>query len=101
MANQWYLPQLNQLEPGNIFKQLIDGSYADFTSLDAWFSSMNPQELQASPLYHYYVEALGWKPFVKDSTAVYAERATGSSVAQQRSVRFLVRNRSGAKCQTQ
>jgi hypothetical protein len=82
MANQVYLPPLNQLEGGNIFKRIIDSSHADFTSLDTWFSAMNPQELRASPLHGYYTEALGWKPFVKDSTAVYAERAAVNNPTQ-------------------
>lgn len=78
MGNQYYLPPLAQLQDNDFFKRIVDASHADFITLDIWFSSIDQHELQESPLYHLYREAVNWKPFVKDTTAVYRERAASN-----------------------
>jgi hypothetical protein len=77
LANQYYLPSLEQLDDGNIFKRVQDSSYSDFFALDHWFSQLESQELKSNPLNWMYVEAhTNWRELVKDTTMVYKERAT-------------------------
>jgi hypothetical protein len=78
IGHQYYLPPLAQLQDNDFFKRVVDASHSDFITLDLWFSSLDEQELRQSPLHNLYKEALGWKPFVKDTTTVYRERTTSS-----------------------
>jgi len=78
IAHQFYLPALDQLQDGDVFKRIIDTSHADFFMLDQWFGTLNPQDLKNNRLAHLYSEAHDMhKPYVKDSTMVYQDRATG------------------------
>jgi hypothetical protein len=77
LAYLYYLPSLEQLDDGNIFKRVQDSSYSDFFALDHWFSQLESQELKSNPLNWMYVEAhTNWRELVKDTTMVYKERAT-------------------------
>jgi hypothetical protein len=79
LCNQYFLPPLEQLQPDDLFKRMVDGSYQDFRMMDNWFTTLDQVELQNSPSYHLYCETLEkYKAFVKDSTTVYAERAANS-----------------------
>jgi hypothetical protein len=78
MGNQYYLPPMAQLLDNDFFKKVVDASHSDFVTLDIWFSNLDQQELQKSLLYQLYREAVSWKSFVKDTTAVYRDRAASN-----------------------
>lgn len=75
IAHQYFLPPLDQLLPEDRMKRVVDSSHADFTMLDEWFPKLDKEDLTRNTLYHLHQEAQSWKPFIKDSTATYAQRA--------------------------
>lgn len=83
IATQWFLPPIEILTEGDLFKQVIDSSHADFIILDRWFLSVDQNELKQNPVYQVYREAFdNWRNFVKDSMRVYADRAASAAAAQ-------------------
>jgi len=80
VALQGYLPTLEELEPQDRVKQLVDQSYADCAIFEQRIASVDRRLLEANPLAHVYAEALAqWKPLLKDSTMTYRARAAGES----------------------
>lgn len=79
VANSFFLPSLEYLEQDNYLKTIQDTSYSNFQFIESWLSSLG-KDLTKSNNYHLYEEATAyWKPHVKDSTAVYRERAKAAT----------------------
>lgn len=56
-----------QPEDNDVIKSLIDSSYRDFHTIDAWFLTLDPNQILASPSSRSYHEVRDvWKPHLKD-----------------------------------
>lgn len=84
IATQFYLPKLDELEPGNTLKNIVDRSHADFVYLENLIASLDQSLVQNSQLLNLYNEGLQMKGLVKDSTMVYQERAGGESAQTEK-----------------
>jgi hypothetical protein len=74
-----YLPPLDLLTDDDVFRRVQDSSHADFVLIDGWLSALDPEEIRRSGQYHSYQEAFNkWRPFVKDSTGIYRDRANAN-----------------------
>jgi hypothetical protein len=78
VASQAHLPPLADVKEDDFFKKVVDSSFNDFRLLEDYIGKFDANVLGANRLYHLYTEASQeWRPFVKDSTAVYRERMGG------------------------
>jgi len=79
IATQFYLPKIEELEPENTIKSIVDKSHADFAYLESLIATLDQQQVQGSQLFNLYQEGQQMRNLVKDSTMVYRERAGGAS----------------------
>lgn len=75
VAMQTYLPSLNEIQPDDITKKLLDQTSADFQKMENIIIAIDKGLIAASPLHYLYQDAINeWRPFVKDATMVYSSR---------------------------
>jgi hypothetical protein len=62
------LPPIEQAENSDdIARAIMDKSYSDFSTLDSFLASLDPNEIHASPNAHLYLEVGdSWRHWVKD-----------------------------------
>ncbi len=75
VAVQAYLPPLDELQPDDMYKWLVDQTHTDFSSLDVILGASDQSLLKTDSRYALYESASSyWKPSVKDSTMAYGTR---------------------------
>lgn len=80
LASQAQLPPVETLTADDGVKKIVDQSFADSNFLESLLRGADATTIATSRLHNLYQETMtNWKPLAKDSSLVYAERASQAS----------------------